>query len=187
MIHSSSFTALLDANVLYPAPLRDILLHLASVDLYKPKWTEDIQEEWIRNLLLNREDLNRENLQRTKDAMNSAFPDANIDKYEELIAGLSLPDPDDRHVLAAAVRADADVVVTFNLRDFPTDYLKSFDIEVQDPDTFVTHLIDLDRPRSLEALHNQVKSLKNPPKSFEEVLETLEKCGLPNSVTVWKK
>ncbi len=159
MIHSPGFTALLDANVLYPAPLRDILLRLASADLYQPKWTELIQEEWVGNLLLNREDLDREKLERTKQAMNSAFPDANIEGYETLITALSLPDPDDRHVLAAAIEAGAHVIVTFNLKDFPIAQLKPFDIKAQDPDTFISHLIHFDQLGSLEALHNLVGSL----------------------------
>lgn len=95
MIHSSRFIAVLDANVLYPAPIWDYLLRLASLELYKPKWTDEIQGEWLKNLLINRPDLRRENLVITQDAMNSAFPDANITNYEELINGLSLPDSED--------------------------------------------------------------------------------------------
>jgi hypothetical protein len=182
MVHSGKFTALLDANVLYPAPLRDYLLQLASLDLYKPRWTEQIQNEWIDNLLLKRCDLTRQQLQRTKDAMNSAFPDANVTNYKELMEGLSLPDEDDKHVLAAAIRANTDVIVTVNLKDFPTDYLKKFDIESQHPDTFISNLINLDKQKAIEALNNQIKSLKNPPKTKKEVLETLKNCGLEQSV-----
>src|SRR5215211_7803372 len=115
MIYSSGFTAILDANVLYPAPVRDYLLNLANLEMYKPKWTKEIQEEWIRNLLLKRPDLKRENLEKTRDAMDSAFPDANITNYEEIISSLSLPDQKDRHILADAIRVHADVIVTFNL------------------------------------------------------------------------
>jgi predicted nucleic acid-binding protein len=183
MIHSSRFTAILDANVLYPAPLRDYLLHLANVELYKPKWTAEIQEEWIKNLLLKRTDLKRGNLEKTRDAMDSAFPDANITNYKDLINGLSLPDKNDRHILAAAIRVNANVIVTFNLKDFPVDYLKLHDMEAQHPDEFIVNLIDLDKSKSLQALHNQVKSLKNPPLSLKDVLQTLEKCGLRNSVS----
>jgi|SRR5450432_1876992 len=184
MIHSSRFIAVLDANVLYPAPLRDYLLHLASLELYKPTWTKDIQEEWIRNLLINRSDLKRENLEITQDAMNSAFPDANITNYEELISSLSLPDDKDRHILAAAIRGNADVIVTFNLKDFPPDYLKLYDIEVQDPDEFVSNIINLDKLKAENALQNQIRSLRNPPKTRDEVLQTLKKCGLTNSVSM---
>ncbi|MHB1921362.1 MAG: PIN domain-containing protein [Chitinophagaceae bacterium] len=183
MIHSSRITVILDANVLYPAPLRDYLLHLANIELYKPKWTDQIHEEWIRNLLSNREDLKREDLERTKNTMNSAFPDANITNYERIVRGLSLPDNNDRHILAAAIRGNANVIVTFNLKDFPYDNLKWYDIEAQHPDGFITNLINLDKSKSLQALHNLVKSLRNPPKSLKEVLQTLEICGLPNSVS----
>ncbi len=187
MIHSPRFTAILDANVLYPAPLRDFLLRLAEMELYKPKWTDEIQEEWIRNVLLERTDLERAKLERTKDAMNSAFPDSNITNYEELIDNLNLPDDNDRHILAAAIRGKADVIVTFNLKDFPSDYLKSYDIEVQHPDEFIVNLISLDKSKSLQSLKNQVKSLKNPPQSKDQVLQTLANCGLKNSVLELKK
>ncbi len=182
MIHSFRLTALLDANVLYPAPLRDYLLHLANVELYKPKWTQEIQEEWIRNLLFKRTDLKRESLEKARAAMNAAFPDANITHYEEIMKGLSLPDEKDRHVLAAAIKARVDVIVTFNLKDFPAEYLKKYDIEAQHPDEFIANFIGLDKAKSLEALQNQVRSLKNPPKSKGEVLELLERCGLQKSV-----
>lgn len=187
MIYSSRFTALLDANVLYPAPLRDFLLHLADVELYRPKWTKEIQEEWVRNLLLKRADLKRANLNKTHEAMNSAFPDANITNYEEIIDNLSLPDNNDRHVLAAAIKVNADVIVTFNVKDFPSVYLKSFGIEVQHPDEFIINLIDVDKQTSIEAFSNQVRSLKNPPESEDEVLSVLAKCGLKNCIKKLKE
>lgn len=102
--------------------------------------------------------------------MNSAFPDANITGYEELIQGLSLPDENDRHILAAAIRGNADVIVTFNLKDFPTLYMNTFDIEVQHPDKFISNLIDLDGEKSELALQNLIRSLRNPPKTRSEVL-----------------
>jgi len=186
MIHSGRFTALLDANVLYPAPVRDYLLHLASLNLYKPKWSTKIQDEWIRNLLINRPDLTKEALKKTKAAMDSAFPDANVERYEGLISAIKLPDEDDRHVLAAAIRGKADVIVTSNLKDFPAATISIHDIEAQSPDEFISNLINLDRKKSLKALENQVKSLRYPPKTKEEVLETLTNCGLINSVDLLK-
>ncbi|MEJ7830565.1 MAG: PIN domain-containing protein [Segetibacter sp.] len=186
MLHSSKFTAILDANVLYPAPIRDLLLHLANVELYIPKWTEIIQEEWISNLLLKRTDLKRESLEKTKEAMNAAFPDSNITNFQEIIDSLSLPDKDDRHIVAAAIRSKADVIVTFNIKNFPKGYLKLYDIEAQHPDDFITNLINLNKLKSLEALNNQVKNLRNPPKSKDEVLNTLENSGLKNSVALLK-
>lgn len=184
MLHSGRFTALLDANVLYPAPLRDFLLCLAELDLYKPKWSEQIQEEWIKNLLLNRPDLKREWLEKTSAAMNVAFPDATVHGYEKLIAGFQLPDPNDRHVVAAAIRGKADVIITCNTKDFPSGVLAGFDLEVQHPDEFVLDLIDLDSLGCRLALENQVKSLKNPPMKNDEVLEKLNRCGLVRSVAL---
>ena len=84
MIHLGRFSAVLDANVLFPAPVRDLLLRLAELDLYRPKWTEEIHDEWIRNLLLKRPDIKRESLDSAKKAMNSAFPDANVSAYADL-------------------------------------------------------------------------------------------------------
>jgi predicted nucleic acid-binding protein len=187
MIHSGRFTALLDANVLYPAPIRDYLLHLANLNLFKPKWSSKIQEKWITNLLLNRKDLNKEALEKTKAAMDSAFPDANIEKYENLIFGINLPDEGDRHIVAAAIKGKADVIVTFNIKDFPSTELSNYDIEVQSPDVFITNLINLDKIKCIQALNNQVKSLKNPPISREEVLVFLTRCGLIKSVELLKE
>jgi len=115
MIHSPKFTVVIDACVLYPAPIRDILLSMASEGLLKPKWSDTIQDEWTRNLLINRKDLNKKQLDGTIQAMNNAFPDSTVENFEELIPSLSLPDEDDRHVLACAIKCKADLITTFNL------------------------------------------------------------------------
>ena len=112
MIHSPRFVAVLDACVLYPVPIRDLLLSLASAGLHKPKWSALIQNEWSRNLLVNRSGLTAAQLQRTATMMNTAFPDADVEGYEVFIPTLTLPNHDDRHVLAAALRSRADVSVT---------------------------------------------------------------------------
>lgn len=181
MVYSEKITALLDANVLYPAPLRDYLLQLANLDLFTPKWTDEIQREWIDNLLLKRVDLSRDKLDKTKDAMNAAFPDANVINYGKLKAGLTLKDENDRHVLAAAIKAKANAIVTFNLKDFPVTHLKTFSIRPQHPDEFVTEIIRINKSKALEALNNQVKSLRNPPKTKNDILEALKACGLSAS------
>jgi hypothetical protein len=186
MTHAPGFTAILDANVLYPAPVRDMLLYLASTELYNPKWTDEIQDEWIRNLLLNRTDLKRKNLLAAQAAMNDAFPDANITQYEALITSLSLPDENDRHILAAAIKDKVDVIVTFNIKDFPVAIVRQFDIEIQHPDYFVSNLIQLDALKALEAFENQVRNLKNPPKNAQEVLATLSNAGLIQSASKLK-
>ena len=114
----AGFIVFYDANVLYPAQLRNLLMHLALIGVFRAKWSAEVHEEWIRNLLINRADLTRTKLERTRQLMDKAAPDALVRGYEHLIPGLALPDPNDRHVLAAAIRAGASVIVTCNLADF---------------------------------------------------------------------
>ncbi|WP_457789590.1 PIN domain-containing protein [Pseudomonas sp. PL-6] len=178
----SPFTAVYDANVLYPAPLRDLLMHLALTGLYRARWTALIHDEWKRNLLLNRQDLNQAQLDRTSAAMDRAIPDALVIGYEPLCAGLNLPDPDDRHVLAAAIKCNASVIVTFNLKDFPPEVLEPFEIEAVHPDDFIADLFDLDQAAVLEAAQAQRASLKNPPHTARELLDRLLVQGLTQSV-----
>jgi len=186
MSRSPIVIALLDANVLYPAPLRDYLLHLANLGVFEPMWTATIQEEWIRNLLEARPDIKRAALEATQRAMDIAFPGANISGYESLINDLSLPDLDDRHVLAAAIKGKAQVIVTNNLKDFPPRDLITYAIRAEHPDLFVSQCIDRDKPTSIKALKNQVKSLKKPPIPVEQVLKNLEANGLVASVAKLK-
>ncbi|WP_020606572.1 PIN domain-containing protein [Spirosoma spitsbergense] len=182
MIYSTSPVALLDACILYPAPLRDLLFHIAVRGLYRPKWTDKIQEEWTRNLLLNRPDLLAAQLEKTTDAMNRAFPDAMIRNFESLITSLTLPDADDRHVLAAAIRGQADVLVTANLKDFPLAIVGLFDIEVQHPDQFISSFLATHPDEVLLAFKSQVGNLRRPAKTAAEVLEILRRNGLTTTV-----
>jgi predicted nucleic acid-binding protein len=139
----ASFVAVFDACVLYPAPLRDLLLRLALTDLFRARWTERIHEEWMRSVLEKRTDLSAEQLQRTRELMDRAVPDCLVTGYEGLIQQLDLPDPNDRHVLAAAIRCQAGVIVTYNLKDFPPSVLEAYGIDVQHPDDFVRCLYDI--------------------------------------------
>lgn len=178
MIYSSNFIAILDACVLYPAPVRDLLLSLADTGLYKPKWSSLIQDEWSRNLLLNRPDLNQSQLDKTIQAMNMAFPDSNVENFESLITSISLPDPDDRHVVAAAIQSKADVVVTYNLKHFPKSVTEEYNIKIQHPDIFLCNVFDLHPEKAKQAFIKMVKRLKKPPKSYSDVLEILSKSNL---------
>ena len=139
----AGFTAFYDANVLYRSALRNLLMHLAFTGLFRARWSADVHEEWISSLLKKRPDLTRDKLERTRMLMDQDAVDALVTGYEDLIPGLQLPDPDDRHVLAAAIRGHADVIVTMNLRDFPSDTIGPFGIEAQHPDEFILHLLDL--------------------------------------------
>jgi predicted nucleic acid-binding protein len=177
-----AFTALYDACVLYPAPIRDVLMHLALTDIYRARWTNQIHEEWIRSVLANRPDLRRAQLERTRDLMNAHARDALIENFEDLIPSLSLPDPDDRHVLAAAIRGRADVIVTYNLKDFPEAAITPLGIDVQHPDEFLTHVLGLAPGAVLAALQRLRQSLKNPPLAIDTYLARLEQHELTNFV-----
>lgn len=178
----AAFTALYDACVLYPAPLRDLLMRLALTDLFRAKWTDAIHDEWIRAVLKTRPDLKPEQLERTRQLMNAHVRDCLVTGFEEIIPSLTLPDPGDRHVLAAAIVGRADVIVTFNRKHFPASALSPLGVEAQHPDEFVTHLLDLDPGAVCAAVKRQRESLKKPPKSVDDFLPTLEQCGLPLTV-----
>ncbi len=158
-------------------------MHVALTDLYRAKWTNEIHEEWIGSLLKNRTDLTRVQLERTRDLMNANVRDCLVTGYENLIPALTLPDPDDRHVLAAAIRSGADLIVTFNLQDFPEAALKPFGIEAQHPDSFLTYQLDLAPNLVCAAAKRHRASLKKPPKDVDEYLQTLEAQSLAQTVS----
>jgi predicted nucleic acid-binding protein len=183
----STFTAFFDANVLYPASLRNLLMRLALTGLFQAKWSADVHEEWIRNVLHDRPDLSREKLERTRFLMDLHATDALVTGYESLIPGLELPDPEDRHVLAAAIRGRADVIVTVNLRDFPRKIIGAFGIEAQHPDEFVIHLLHLAPGLVVVAAQEHRESLKNPAKTIQQYLKTLETQGLAQSASLLRE
>jgi predicted nucleic acid-binding protein len=178
----SHFTAIYDACVLYPAPLRSLLMYLGMTDLFRAKWTDAIHEEWMRAIQRDYPDITREKAEKVRDLMNAHVRDCLVTDYENLIPAITLPDPDDRHVLAAAIRARADVIVTSNLADFPAATLKTYGIEAQHPDDFIMHLLDLAPGTVCAAVKRQRESLRNPPKSAEELLATFEAQGLAQTV-----
>lgn len=116
--------AVLDACVLYSAPLRDFFMQLTVEFVFQPKWTEQIHDEWMRNVLANRPELTQPQLEKTRDLMNQFGRNCQVPDHAALIETLTLPDTEDRHVLAAAIAADASVIVTFNLKHFPKAVLR---------------------------------------------------------------
>lgn len=178
----SNFVALYDACVLYPAPLRDLLMHLALSGLYRARWTARIHDEWMRNVLANRPDLTREQLERTRHLMDSSVPDCLITGYEGLVATLHLPDPGDRHVLAAAIMCNAGAIVTFNLKDFPESALEPYGITAQHPDEFIEHAFGINTAAVIAAVRDHRVSLTQPPKSVDELLDGYLKQGLATTV-----
>ncbi|MBK8753037.1 MAG: PIN domain-containing protein [Candidatus Competibacteraceae bacterium] len=179
---SSHFTVVYDACVLYPAPLRDLLMWLALTDLYRARWSDCIHDEWISNLLEQRLDLTAAMLERTRSLMNQSVRDALVTGFELLIPTITLPDPDDRHVVAAAIHSGASLIVTFNLKDFPAEALRPYNLTAQHPDDFILDLLDLQPALVCQAVANQRRTLKNPPKTVDEYLDTLLKQGLTQTV-----
>jgi predicted nucleic acid-binding protein len=178
--------ALLDANVLYPAPLRDSLMHLAVTVPLEVRWTEIIQQEWVTNLLEARPNLEPQRLERTVQQMNKAVPNALIHGYETLIEGLNLPDLEDRHVLAAAIHGGAKIIVTNNLKDFPQRYLKQWDIKALKPDAYIIEVVEAAPEAALHAFKLQRANLKSPAVGVSEFLTTLELQSL-HQVVGWLK
>lgn len=174
----ATYTAVLDACILYQATLRNLLMWMAVNDVYRAKWTEEIQNEWVKSLLENRPDLTAEKLARTRSLMNEHVRDSIVEGYEYLIDGLELPDPDDRHVLAAAIHGRADAIITANKKDFPEDKLEPYGIEVIGPDEFISFQFDIMQPVMAKAIREHRDSLNNPPMSNEEYLAGLERNGL---------
>lgn len=177
-----AFVVLYDACVLYPAQVRDFLLRIATTGVVRARWTDAILDECFRSILADRPDLDVEKLARTRALMIRAVPDCLVIGYEHLIEGLDLPDPGDRHVLAAAIRAHAQAIVTFNLRDFPDHVLARYDMGAKHPDEFVLDALDLAPGAVVQCLTAQAAALRNPPMAVAELLNILRRAGLVQSV-----
>ena len=177
-----TLVAVYDANILYPAPVRDLFIRLAQEGLVRARWTDAIHGEWIRSLLRDNPHFSVERLSRTRTLMNEAVRDCLVTGYEDLIATIALPDPDDRHVLAAAIHGGADAIVTYNLKHFPPESLARFNVEAIHPDDLLLDLLEQERDIVCAAVKRQRESLRNPPKTAEELLGTLEGRGFTQAV-----
>ncbi len=174
----ANFTVVYDACLFYPAPLRDLMIRLAQTRRFRARWTERIRQEWIGALLRQRSELDPQSIARTAQLIDLAVPDCLVTGYESLIEDLDLPDPDDRHVLAAAIRAGAQCIVTLNLKDFPQAALGGFDIFARHPDDFVLDLADLEPGVLIVAAKQQRASLHNPPLTPDAFVACLRRQGL---------
>lgn len=144
-----ALVVLYDACVLYPAPLRDLLIRVGKAGLVQARWSHTILDECFHAIRRERPDVPEASLIRTRRLMCAAVRDCLVEGFEPLVEGLSLPDPNDRHVLAAAICAGAHIIVTRNLKDFPQDRLSSLGIRAQDPDHFVLGLLNRQGPALL--------------------------------------
>lgn len=156
-----AFVVVLDACVLVPHPLFDTLLRAADAGLYEPRWSSQILTE-VGRTLERKLGVDRERAAGRIVAMRQAFPQSEVTGHEDLIAAMS-NHPKDRHVLAAAVRCGAGLIVTANLKDFPPESLDRFEIEALHPDDFLLDLLDLDREAVLNVLDKQALAYSNPP------------------------
>ncbi len=180
MAVSGRYTAILDACVLYSRLHRDVLLSLAHADMYTARWTERIEHEWAIALAQNRPGM-EEKIERAIEQMRIAIPDCLVAGYEPLIDGLDLPDPNDRHVVAAAIRGHADAIVTLNIKDFPARVLSDFDIEPQTPDQFVLNQVHLQQPRALAAIKAMRHRWNKPQMSAVQMVDLFEMRQLPQT------
>ena len=180
MAGSARYTAILDACVLYPATLRDLLLSLARDRLYHARWSDRIQDEWVRSLLGRRPDLEEAALRRTCELMAQAVPDSLVQGWQRIEPGLTgLPDADDRHVLAAAICGHADAIVTFNLADFPAAALAPFGVEALHPDDFLLNQLDLHPIAALKSIKAMRARWRNPPLSALDLATATLKLQMP--------
>ena len=179
MIHSVRFTCVLDTNVIYPIDIRDLLFWFAYYDLYTPKWSSHILDEWAS--VMKRKGVVPEEIEKRIANANQAFPDALVKNYEPLIDTLQLPDINDRHVLAAAIKTNANIIVANNLRDFPENYLATYGLSAKKVDDFITDIIDIDHELAMKAFITLVQNKRNPDLDQYQVLNRYRKIGLVDS------
>ncbi len=173
--------AVLDACVLFAAAPRDVLLELAGAGAFHPKWTEEIHSEWMRGLARARPDIPRAKLEALRCAIDAAAPDCLVRGHLPLVPKLSLPDRTDRHVLAAAVHCNADLIVTLNVRHFPSSILAAHRIGAVTPDRLVASMFERSPSVVCGAVRRMRARLRSPPCSALALLDLLARHGLPES------
>ena len=180
MAGSARTTALLDACVLYPVAMADALMSLASAGLFAAKWSRAIEAEWIAALEKRRPEL-QGRLNYRRDQMRHAVADWEVEPqaWQALASGLTLPDPDDVHVLAAALAGHADCIVTANVRDFPVEVTAPLGMEIVHPDQFIAQQWQLDPWVAAAAFKRMRARWKKPQATAEDFAAALERGGLP--------
>jgi predicted nucleic acid-binding protein len=170
--------AVYDACVLYPFHLRNLLVQCAVDRLVDARWSQEIHDEWIRNLAAHRPELSVERLTRTRDLMDRVLPDANVTGHMVHVPTITLPDPDDRHVVAAAIEAKASAIVTWNLRDFPAAALRPFGLHRISPDAFLMDLYDAAPDLVIAAVTSARANLRESAGTAAAFIEALRRQKL---------
>lgn len=175
-------TVFLDANVLYPAGLRDLLMRMAAYGLFHARWSNLVHEEWIKAVLRDYPNITRSQLERTRNLMDRHVMDSLVTGFEDLLDDFDLPDPDDRHVLAAAIHCNASILLTRNLKDFPESALNPYSIVARLPDSFIYSLLFARADDVVSVMRQHRSNLRNPPKTVNDYLRSLEQQGLHETV-----
>lgn len=183
---ANPFVVILDANVLYPFRVRDVLLTFAHEGLFRARFTEEIMAEWTENLVHQKPEL-EESVKSQARMIRQTFDECFVTGHMSLIDGLEMPDMDDRHVLAAAIRCSAQVIVTENRRDFPPDLLEEYDIEVLGADDMLVSTYELFPVEAARALGRVRRRYKNPSMTVSEFLLDLTRAGLPKLAAVARR
>jgi predicted nucleic acid-binding protein len=182
-----AFVVIYDANVLYPSLLRDVLIRVAQRGLVQARWTERMLDEVFDNLASNRPDLDPARLARTRELMNISIRNVLVDGYEPLIDAVTLPDQGDRHIVAAAIRAHAQMIVTTNLRDFPSQELGRWNIEAKHPDDFLVDQFHLDAIALHGILQQIADDSTRPSLAFADILDGLEHYGVTQATALLRR
>ncbi len=176
MIFSTKFTCLLDTNIIYPIEIRDLVFWFAHYNLFTIKWSRDIFEEW--ETVMKRNNIDPFEITKRTERAIQAFPDAMVKDYEGLIDSLKLSDEKDKHILAAAIKSGAQIIVTNNVKDFPAEYLSTFGLSVKTADEFLADVIDLNPEIAVEAFRELVQNRRNPDMDEFQVLNAIRRNGL---------
>lgn len=179
MIYSVRYTCVLDTNVIYPIDIRDIMFWFAFYELFTPKWSVHIFDEW--KVVMERKGVEPNEIQKRIQKAQLAFPNALVNNYQPLIESLELPDEKDRHVLAAAIKTNANIIVTNNVKDFPKEYLARFGLTTKTADDFITDTIDLNNEVALEAFRAMVLNRTNPSIDEYDLLDRFRKNGITDA------
>ena len=165
---------MLDANVIVSSWTLDVLLSLGDLGMIDHSWSEKILEEYLRAM----EGLKRRDAAEKKmAAANQAFPSAMVYGVG-LPEGIELPDPDDRHVVAAALVGECDCIVTYNLRDFPQEALDKYGLRAMSPDDLVMELVGKNPVTVLCVIDALIRSKRRPPRTYDQEMEGLRRCGM---------
>ncbi|MGO1497617.1 PIN domain-containing protein [Agrococcus casei] len=173
------FAAFLDACTLVPMARTDTLLRIAESGVFRPLWSSRVVDEALHALLRVHPDIDPSRLRSRFRSMNEAFDDAMVDGWEPLVESIELPDPNDRHVVAAALVGRADIIVTENIRDFPSSALAPLRLEAVTADEFLLDQFDLKPALARRIVCDQAAAMVRPPTTEEQLLQSLARSGAP--------